>query len=107
MMNKKLHRLAQRRERLIAEAAAQRVALAQIANTWRKPLDMADKGLNMVRYVKRHPLWLAGGGAALLTIFRSNYSGLWLGKWLGRSLAAWQIARKIRSKFLSNEASKY
>jgi len=46
-MNEKLLRLAERRERLIAQAAAQRVALAQSIEPWRIPLAVADQGLGI------------------------------------------------------------
>ena len=44
-MNEKLIRLAERRERLVAQAAAQRMALAQNIEPWRNPLARADQGL--------------------------------------------------------------
>jgi len=54
-MNEKLIRLAGRRERLVAQAAAQRMALAQNIEPWRKPLARADQRLAALRYIKRHP----------------------------------------------------
>ena len=54
-MNSTLTQLAERREHLVAQAAAQRTALAQNAAPWRAPLALA--GLTGV--------FLAGGLAAL------------------------------------------
>jgi len=91
-MNEKLMRLAARRERLIAQAAAQRMALAKTVEPWRIPLAQADQGLAMLRYIKSHPAWLVGGGALLVAMKPSR-----VGKWLQRGWIAWQIIRKLRT----------
>lgn len=57
-MNARLTRLAERRERLIAQAAAQRTTLGQNYESFRKPLMLADKGVSTVRYLKSHPFWI-------------------------------------------------
>ncbi|MGZ8262289.1 MAG: YqjK family protein, partial [Methylotenera sp.] len=54
-MNKKLTRLSERRQQLVAQAAAQRTVLAQNIGPLRSPLALADKGLAAVRYVKQRP----------------------------------------------------
>jgi len=55
-------RPSERRQRLIAQAAAQRTALARDIVPWRIPLALADQGLAALRYLKRHPVvWLIGG----------------------------------------------
>ena len=59
-MNKKLIRLAERRERLVTRAAEQRVALAQNIEPYRLPLALADQGINALRYIRSHPEWLVG-----------------------------------------------
>ncbi|MDZ4141761.1 MAG: YqjK-like family protein [Methylotenera sp.] len=96
-MNKKLLKLAQRRKRLIAESANQRVVLAQIADTMHKPLGVVDQGLGVLRYVQNHPIWLTGGSAALLAILRPRH----IRKWLSRGWVTWRIAHKLRRKFLA------
>lgn len=93
-MNRSLQKLAARREHLIAQAASQRVLLSQNANSWRKPLAIADKGLNVLRYIKHHPIVVAGGGATLLSI--ANPSGI--AKWLRRGWLAWQLTKRIIQK---------
>lgn len=95
-MNKKLLKLAQRRERLVSEAEAQRMQLVQTVDTLRPALAMADKGLAAIRYIKAHPLLMAGGGAVLMKALRPSR----IGKWFGRGLFAWQMVRKLQNKFL-------
>ena len=92
-MNDKLIRLAERRERLVAQAAAQRMALAQNIEPWRKPLARADQGLAALRYIKSHPAWIVGGGA-LLAALRLGRAG----KWLRRGWVTWQIMHKLRGR---------
>jgi YqjK-like protein len=97
VMHKKLQNIAQRRAQLIEKSAQQRLQLAQISAQWRTPLAYADKGLALINLVKKHPIWVAGGSALILKLLRPKR----IGKWLGRGLTAWQIARKLRSKFLA------
>lgn len=90
-MSDKLIRLAERRERLIAQAAAQRMALAQNIEPWRGPLALADQGFAALRFIKSHPAWILGG-AALLAALRPRNAG----KWLRRGWVTWQIINKLR-----------
>ena len=89
-MNEKLARLAERRERLIAQAAAQRMALAQNIEPWRKPLARVDQGLAALRYIKRHPAWIVGA-AALLAALRPGR----VGKWLQLGWVTWQMRHRL------------
>lgn len=93
-MSNPLQKLVARRQRLIAQAASQRALLAQKADSWRKPLAMADKGLSVLRYIKHHPIVVAGGGATLLSI--ANPNGIT--KWLRRGWFVWQLTKKIINK---------
>jgi hypothetical protein len=92
-MNEKLKLLAERRERLVAQAAAQRMALAQNIEPWRQPLARVDQGLAALRYIKNHPTWIVGG-IALLAALRPGRAG----KWLARGWAAWQLVHKLRGR---------
>jgi len=83
--------LARRRENLIAQAAAQRLALAENMEPWRAPLARVDQGLRLFRTIKRHPAWIVGG-AVLFTTLRP----VRVMKWLQLSWVAWQIARRLR-----------
>ncbi len=96
-MNKKLLKLAQRRENLVLEAEAQRAQLTQIVDTWRPALSLADRGVAAIDFIKKHPVMMAGTSAILLKVLRPSR----IGKWLGRGLVAWQMVSKFRSKFLA------
>lgn len=91
-MNEKLTRLAERRERLVAQAAAQRMALAQDIEPWRIPLARVDQGLAALRYLKSHPVWIVGA-AALLAALRPGR----VGKWLQLGWGTWQMRHILRS----------
>ena len=92
-MNEKLIRLAERRERLVAQAAVQRMTLAQNIEPWRVPLARVDQGLAALRYIKSHPAWIVGGGV-LLAALRLGRGG----KWLRRGWVAWQMMHKLRGR---------
>ncbi len=92
-MSKKLILLAERREHLLTQAAAQRVSLAATIEPWRKPLARVDQGLTLLRYLKHHPVWLISSGLALATL-----RPVYLGKWLGRGWVAWKLLRKHNDK---------
>ena len=92
-MNDKLIRLAERRERLVAQAAAQRMALAQNIEPWRQPLARVDQGLAALRYIRSHPAWIVGG-VVLLAVLRP----VRVGKWLGRGWVTWQMIHKLRGR---------
>ncbi|MDP2110655.1 MAG: YqjK-like family protein [Thiobacillus sp.] len=97
-MNEKLIRLAERREHLIAQAAAQRSALAQNIEPWRRPLARVDQGLAVLRKIKRHPAWIAGGVALLAALRPGRARAAGVGKWLTRGWATWQLVRKLRGR---------
>jgi len=92
-MNKKLIELAERRGRLIVQAAEQRTALTQNVEPWRIPLALADYGLAALRFIKNHSTWIAGGGI-LFAVLRPGQAG----KWLKRGWAAWQIMKQLGGK---------
>ena len=92
-MHKKLIRLAERRQRLVAQAAAQRMVLAQNIVPWRIPLALADQGLAALRFIKGHPAWIVGG-VVVVAVLRPGS----VGKWLRRGWVAWQILHKLRSR---------
>jgi hypothetical protein len=89
-MNQNMTRLAERRERLIAQAASQRTALAQHIEPWRTPLAVADRGLAVLRFLKRHPAMLVGGGVVLA---RLRFGGTMT--WLRRAWVSWQVVLKL------------
>jgi hypothetical protein len=91
-MNSRLTRLAERRERLIAQAAVERATLAQDVEPWRAPLALADQGLAALRFIKRHPVWIAGGAAVVAALWPER-----VGRWLRRGWLAWQVMSRMRS----------
>lgn len=93
-MNKRMLNLALRRQCLTLDAATQRAQLAQVVDTWRAPLALVDGGLEVLRFTKKHPIWMVGVSAALLKVVRLNH----VGKWLQRGLVAWQILGRLNSK---------
>jgi YqjK-like protein len=93
-MSEKLYTLFERRKHLVAEAAIQRLLLAQNIEIWRAPLAKVDRGLAAVRYIKNHPIWIASTGLGLLTVVGPNRTG----KWFQRGFVMWQIVRKLRRK---------
>lgn len=90
-MNQNLTQLAERRRSLVAQAAAQRIALAHDMEPWRARLALADRGVDAVRYVRRHPALLVGA-ALLLVAWRPRHAV----KWLQRGWLAWQFGRRLR-----------
>ena len=96
-MNKKLHLLAQRRERLILVAAQQRVQLAQVVDAWRAPLALADQGFAIISFIKQHPILMAASTALVVRLVRKSF----IGKWFSRGMMAWQLVRKVQSRFLA------
>ncbi len=98
-MNNSLVTLAKKRQRLVEEAQMQRLAVANQLQAWHKPIGMLDYAINMLRYVKQHPVLVASGGSALLSMFKPNALSLWL----QRGLLAWQILSKFRKKQQNNK----
>jgi hypothetical protein len=98
-MNSNLIRLAERRQYLVALAAAQRTALAKNIEPWRVPLARIDQGVAAfqgvaaLRAIKRNPVWIIGGGVLLAALLRGNSM-----KWLRRGWVAWQMLRGLRSR---------
>jgi YqjK-like protein len=90
-MNKKLLKLAKRREYLVAKAENQRMQLAQAVDVWRAPLAFADQGLAALGFIKKHPILAAGGSAVLVRLLRKSF----IGKWFSRGLFALQIVSKL------------
>lgn len=89
-MNSTLTRLAERRERLVAQSAEQRTVLAQNAARWRALLALADRGMEALRTIKRHPVWVLGA-VLMFAALRPGRTGRW-GRyaWVG-----WQVGRKF------------
>lgn len=83
--------LAERRNQLVTQAAAQRIELAQHMEPWRARLALADRGIAVFRYVRRHRALMVGA-AVLLAALRPQRAGTWL----KRGWAMWQIGSWLR-----------
>jgi len=92
-MNPQLTRLAERRSQLVAQAAAQRAALAHTVEPWRARLALADQGMAVFRYIRHHPALLVGA-ALLLAAWRPRR----VGTWLQRGWVVWQVGRRLRRR---------
>lgn len=84
--------IARRRAALVAQATAQRDELGRLVEPWRKPLTLADRGIEIVRRLRAHPFAVAAGVALLVGMGRGRLSG-----WTGRIWAVWQIYSSLRS----------
>jgi hypothetical protein len=89
-MNKKLAQLQERRQKLVTQAAEQRIELAQNFAPLHQSIAMAETALAAVRYVKKHPILMLGG-TSLIALLRPTR----LGKWLQRGWVAFEIARNL------------
>jgi len=94
-MNEKLTALAERRQKLIDKAASQRMVLAENMQPLRKPLIIADRGLEVVRYFKRYPVLMTGvstlTGILISRLHVARFSAL-----LQTSWSVFQLVRNIR-----------
>ncbi len=94
-MNDKLAALAQRRQRLIQKIALQRSVLAENMQPLRKPLVVADHGLEVIRYFRRYPVLMVGvstlTGVLIRKMHIARFSAL-----LQTSWSVFQLVRDIR-----------
>jgi hypothetical protein len=79
-MNQKLFELTQYRGELLARIAVQREQMTEFEAELNAPLALADQGLAAVRFLRRHPL-LVAGTMAFFVIRRHSMTGLIWGAW--------------------------
>ena len=79
-MNGKLLGLTQRRGELLARIAVQREEMTEIEAEWNAPLALADEGVAAVRFLRHHPL-LVAGAIAFVMIRRHSVAALMWGVW--------------------------
>lgn len=77
-----------RRERLLAQCDAQRGELEDLVAQWQSPLQIADRVLAGIRYLRGHPVILAAAVALAVVIQRR---GLW--GWVQRGFMLWRAYR--------------
>ena len=94
-MNEKLAALAERRQNLIYKAALQRTAMAQCMESLRQPLVIADHGIEVMRYFKKHPVLMAGvstlTGVLIRRLHVARFTALLQTGW-----SVFQLVRDIR-----------
>lgn len=82
-----------RRKLLVAQSALQRATLAQCVAPWRPRLVLFDRGIAVVRYVRRYPAVLAAAGL-LVAVLRPHRAA----DWLQRGWVLWQIGSRLRNR---------
>lgn len=92
-MNEKLTDIAERRKKLILQAATQRSILKQQIVPLRQPLAIADRGLAIIGYFKHNPLLVASTTALLSMIRPLRYS-----KWFNVGWMAFKLVRNVWRK---------
>jgi hypothetical protein len=80
-MKKQIANLAGCRHELLEKIAAQRAELVEISQQWQAPLALVDTGLNAARFIRSHPMLLAGAVAGILVLRRTGAAGLVLKGW--------------------------
>jgi hypothetical protein len=90
--SERLVELAQRKERLITQAMAQRAEVTAAFEGLRGPITAADRVFRAVQFVRAHPLVPALACAALAVLGRRRLLGL-----VGRGVAVWRTVRLLRS----------
>ncbi|MFZ2541169.1 MAG: YqjK-like family protein [Gallionella sp.] len=97
-MNEKMSKLMQRRIELLVRIAAQREQMSEIEADWRAPLALADQGVAAVRFLRCHPL-LVAGVVAFLVVRRRGVAGLVRGLW--QVWKGYRYYNFLSAKFLS------
>jgi hypothetical protein len=82
--------IARRKERLIARAEAQRAAVRAEFRHLQKPLAVVDRGMEVGRFLRAHPL-VVGALVGAVTVFR----GRGLVSMAGRAWSLWRLWRSL------------
>lgn len=90
-MSSKYNQIIEKRARLVSQSDTQRAVIGQCMTSWQKPLQLADQGIEVLRYLKQKPLWLVGTGILLVALKPARTM-----RWLKLTWAAWMIIRKLR-----------
>lgn len=91
-MNTLLLELGLKKQRLQMQAASQRLQMAQHLQGFAPAFAAADTANSIVRWLGRHPQWLAGAAAVVLVVRpRAAF------RWLWRGYLAWRVLRRARA----------
>jgi hypothetical protein len=92
-MSKRLVELAERRERLVAQAALQRTEFSRCLAPVKAGCKVADRGVMVLRYLQQHPVLVAGMVGLLVALKpRKAFS------WMKRGWFAWRMVQKLRQR---------
>jgi hypothetical protein len=89
-MQEQLIDIARRKERLSARAQAQRGAIAASFGELDRPIGVADRVLEVARFLRAHPVLVAAAAAALFVLRGRGLVGL-----AGRAFSAWRLWRTL------------
>lgn len=74
-MKKQLDDLARQRLALFEKIEGQRREMAEISRSLQKPLELANIGLTVARFIYNHPGWVSGGFAAVMSLRGMGVTG--------------------------------
>jgi len=86
----KLAEIARRKERLIARTESQRADIGAGFRQLQGPIGVVDRGLEIVSFLRRHPLLVATVIAAVVAFRRRSLVSL-----AGSALSVWRIWRSV------------
>ncbi|OGV77897.1 MAG: hypothetical protein A3I83_01035 [Methylotenera sp. RIFCSPLOWO2_02_FULL_45_14] len=89
----KLTTLAERRQKLLLKAASQRIELAHSMAPLRRPLIIADRGLQVVRYFKQHPVLML----SVTTLSAGLIRKLHIARFSALLKTGWSVFQLVRS----------
>lgn len=94
-MNEKLASLAARKQALAHKAALQRAAVAQNMQLLHEPIAVADRGLQVLRYFRQHPVLMLGvtsiSGVLIRRLHMARFTALLQTGW-----SVFQLVRDVR-----------
>lgn len=95
-MISKRQQLAAQRAALVNQAAFQRIELTESFQSISKPVKFLDQGLFAIRYLKKHPMIVAGSLALALVVRPNRWVKLLENGWL-----AWRLALAAKRRLES------
>ena len=82
--------ITRRKERLIARSESQRAAVGESLAHLRGPIGIVDRGLEIARFLRGHPLLVVAAAAAAVAFRRRG-----VGSIIGGLLTTWRLWRSI------------
>lgn len=87
-MSRQMLEVMQRRGELLAKIASQREQIAATGMRWKAPLEIADKGIAVVRFLRSNPVLVA----AAVAIFATRRRGV-----IATATIGWKMWRRYNS----------